>query len=278
MTKTIGSQNMLESYTQLTMKKIIIMGASSGLGLMLAEAFARNGVRVGLAARHTSVLHDLKKKYPGIIEYASIDITQPRASRQLEELAESLGGMDLYIHVAGIGVENPDLKPEKDSKIIETNATGFARMLASAYRIMRDNPHGGQIAAITSVAGTNGIGEMAAYSASKKFAQTYMTALEQLADREKTNICFTDIRPGWIRTPLLNDDKLYPLEMSQEYVLPLILKAICQKKRVAYIDARWGAVAMLWNMIPDRIWTKIHIPLTFDRKVADAPTPHEEHT
>lgn len=254
------------------------MGASSGIGLMLAEAFARNGVRVGLAARHTSVLHELKKKYPENIEYASIDITQPRASRQLEELTARLGGLDLYIHVAGIGVENPDLEPEKDSKIIETNATGFARMLAAAYRIMRSNPRGGQIAAITSVAGTNGIGEMAAYSASKKFAQTYITALEQLADREKTNIRFTDIRPGWIRTPLLSDEKSYPLEMTQEYVLPLILKAISRKKRVAYIDARWGAVAILWSMIPDRIWTKIHIPLTCEKKVADAPTPHVEHT
>ncbi len=57
------------------MKKVIIMGASSGIGYTVAEALASRGVKVGLAARHTKNLLELKEKYPNFVEYLSIDIT-----------------------------------------------------------------------------------------------------------------------------------------------------------------------------------------------------------
>lgn len=232
------------------------MGASSGIGLGVAEAFASRGVKVGLAARHTESLRRLKQKYPEMVEYASIDITHHNAPDLLDGLIEKTGGMDIYFHISGIGYGNPELDPSREADVMATNAGGFARMLATAYRYFRDNHVRGQIAAVTSVAGTNGIGSMAAYSASKKCAQTYMVALEQLAHSEKTNIRFTDIRPGWIRTPLLQDDKKYPLEMSLEYALPLIIKALVRAPRVAVIDWRWNIIIGLWRMIPDCVWIR----------------------
>ena len=101
--------------------------------------------------------------------------------------------------------------------IIATNLGGFARMLCAAYRYFRDNNRKGSIAAVTSVAGTNGIGRLSAYSASKKGAQAYMVALEQLANAEGADVSFTDIRPGWIRTPLLVEGLKYPMEMMAHY-------------------------------------------------------------
>lgn len=244
------------------MKKVVIMGASSGIGLAVAKAFASRGVRVGLAARHTGTLSDLKNTYPEFVEYASIDVTRPEAPEQLYELAERIGGMDIYFHVSGVGYENLTLDPEGEAKIINTNAVGFARMTSAAYRYFREKGISGQIAAVTSVAGTKGIGRLSAYSASKKCAQTYLVALEQLANAEKAGITFTDIRPGWIRTPLLLPDTRYPLEMDLEQALPLIIKAIVRKKRVAYIDSRWGAIARVWSRVPDRLWVKTDIKIS----------------
>lgn len=238
------------------------MGASSGIGLHLAEALASRGVRVGLAARHVKTMDMLKRKYPELVEVAAIDITKPSAVKHLEELIERLGGMDIYFHAAGIGYENLLLDPEREVQIINTNASGFARMLCAAYRHFRDNGVKGHIAAITSVAGTNGMGRLSAYSSSKKFAQTYMVALEQLANDEKSGVSFTDIRPGWIKTPLLLPDTKYPMEMTLDYVVPLILKAMVEKRRVAYIDWRWGMVASLWRMIPDALWVKMNFPIS----------------
>lgn len=244
------------------MKRVVIIGASSGIGLAVAKAFASRGIRVGLAARHTDTLKDLKDTYPETVEYASIDITKPQACGQLRELIEKLGGMDIYFHVAGIGYENLTLDPEREVSIIQTNAAGFARMTCTAYRYFREKGIRGQIAAVTSVAGTNGIGRLSAYSASKRCAQTYLVALEQLANAENAGITFTDIRPGWIRTPLLLPETKYPMEMTLEHALPLIIRAIVKKKRVAYIDARWGSLAAAWRLLPDRLWVKVKMKIS----------------
>lgn len=244
------------------MKRVVIMGASSGIGLAVAEALASRGVKTGLAARHTKELHELKEKYPDCVVYESIDVTHNDSPKKLKELIDKLGGMDIYFHVAGIGYSNPALDPHREAEMIATNAAGFARMVSAAYGYYRDNKRKGQIVALTSVAGTNGIGEMAAYSASKKCAQTYLVALEQLARKENIDIIFTDIRPGWIRTPLLDSDKSYPMEMTLDYVVPQIIRAIVKHPRVVYIDARWSAVCAAWKAIPDAIWAKMNVSPT----------------
>ena len=88
------------------MKKVVIMGASTGIGYAVAEALASRGVKVGVAARHTSSLKALKEKYPDFVEYQNVDVTKHDAKGKLESLVEKLGGMDIYFHVAGIGYEN----------------------------------------------------------------------------------------------------------------------------------------------------------------------------
>lgn len=243
------------------MKKIVIVGASSGIGYALAETLASRGVRVGLAARHTTNLRKLKDQYPDTVEYESIDITHHDGGAKLNELIEKLGGMDIYIHVAGVLDENPELDPEREVAVVNTNACGFARMVSSAYRYFKDKGMKGQIAAITSVAGTKGIGSLAAYSASKKFDQCYLVALEQLAHEEGVDVAFTDIRPGWVRTPLVSADKKYPMEMTVEYVLPYILKAIVKKERVAVVDWRWSALVAGWRTIPNAVWTRMKVTI-----------------
>ncbi|MDE7380703.1 MAG: SDR family NAD(P)-dependent oxidoreductase [Muribaculaceae bacterium] len=239
------------------MKKIVIVGASSGIGLRVAEEFAKRGVKVGLAARHTDSLKELSGKYPGMVEYVSMDVNTPESAEKLLHLIDKLGGMDVYFHVAGIGYDNPPLEIEREVRIVETNAVGFVRMVSAAYRYFRSEKKPGRIAAVTSVAGTKGIGDMAAYSASKRCASTYLTALEQLAIMEETDVSFTDIRPGWIRTPLLHDDQQYPLEMSLDYVVPRIIRAIVKRERVSVIDWRWNLVVGLWRCIPNVLWVNI---------------------
>lgn len=235
------------------------MGASSGIGLEVAREFAKRGVHLGLASRNTSALEELKREYPSQIEYEPIDVNDPEAPRRLNDLISKLGGMDVYFHVSGIGYDNPDLEPAREAEVINTNAAGFARMIAAAYRYFKTNGRTGRIAAVTSVAGTNGIAQLSAYSASKKCASTYMVALEQRAHIEKVNVKFTDIRPGWIRTPLLKEEKKYPLEITLQEAVPMIIRAIVKCPRVAYIGPRWGVIASIWRLIPDCLWVRMNI-------------------
>ena len=153
--------------------------------------------------------------------------------------------MDIYLHVAGIGFENSSLEVAEEVSTVETNVVGFTRMVDTAFRYFRDKCSGiGHIAAITSIAGTNGIGELASYSSSKKF---------QLANKQGLKISFTDIRPGWIRTPLLKPDREYPMTMELEDIIPAIIKALIRKSRMVVIDKRWNVGYNLWRLIPNRL-------------------------
>lgn len=247
------------------MKSMVIMGASSGIGLAAARALASRGVRLGLAARRLGPLRELREQYPDCVEIAEIDVNSPDAPGRLRELIERLGGMEIYFHVSGIGYDNPDFTPEREAAILETNSVGFARMLSAAYGWFAERGRGGRIAAVTSVGGTRGVGEFSAYSSSKKCAQAYLTALRQLSHGRRDGISITDIRPGWIETPLLHDSTVYPMQMSLDYALPRILRAVLSRRPVVYVDWRWGLLVSAWRLIPDCLWTRMHLPLTFKK-------------
>lgn len=238
------------------MKRIVIMGATSGIGLAVAQKLVRQGHKVGVAGRKVEVLQQLKKDYPDYVEWEEIDITKEDAPRKLNALIKKLGGMDTYFHVAGVYYNNPDLVLKEEITTIETNAVGFARMTSTAFKYFRDHGGEGHIAAITSVAGTRGMGPLASYSSTKKFGQTYLEALQQLSHLQKLNIKFTDIRPGWIRTPLMSPTQQYPLTMQLSYAGPLIIKALGRKRSAVYVDWRWEALIRLCQLIPRFLWVR----------------------
>lgn len=238
------------------MKRIVIMGATSGIGLAVAQKLAKKGHKVGVAGRRVKVLRELKKEFPDNIEYEEIDITKDEAPDKLLKLVKKIGGMDTYFHISGVYFDNPDLILENEILTIETNAVGFARMTSTAYKYFRDNGGEGHIAAITSVAGTRGMGPLASYSSTKKFGQTYLEALQQLSHLQHLKIKFTDIRPGWIRTPLMSPDREYPLTMQLSYAGPLIIKALGRRRSAVYVDWRWEALIRLCQLIPRCLWVR----------------------
>lgn len=228
------------------------MGASSGIGAELARIYLSQGHEVACAARSVDKIGSCTAK-------AAIDVTSPPAPGLLKELIGQLGGMDLYIHVAGIGYDNPSLLPDRDAAIAETNCVGFARMISTAFNWFAACGHRGHIAAITSVAGTKGIGGMEAYSASKHFDWTYLQGLRQRAVTSRLPIDITDIRPGWTRTPLLKQSQRYPLLMDPQKVCRAIVRAIARRRRHAVINRRWALLQILWHLIPDSLWQHLSV-------------------
>lgn len=243
-------------------RRIIIIGASSGIGEHIAIDMARAGHSVGIAARREDKLKEICEKTPGIV-CNRIDVTADDAEERFHDLIRMRGGMDILLYAAGTGYQDPGLDSSRISETLQTNVAGFARILTAAYKYFRDSAgdRRGQIAAITSIAGTKGIGISAAYSSSKRFEQTFIDALEQLAYTQHVNVRFTDIRPGFVRTALLNAFRSYPMEMSLDHVCPKIEKAILQCRRIAIIDTRWRIVTALWRLIPRYFWKRLKLSI-----------------
>lgn len=240
-------------------RHIIIIGASSGLGRQVAIDFARRGWNVGIAARRKERLDEIATLFPERITAKQMDVSSPDAPKVLRELIEECGGMDIMLYAAGVGYQDPKLNEQIIDSTLTTNAVGFARLTTEAYKYLRDHKGGGRIAAITSIAATKGMGIAAAYSATKRFEQTYLDALDQLSHNEHANVGITDIRPGFIRTDLLSADRRYPMEMTVEKVAPKIVKAIINGRRIATIDWRWRVVVALWRLIPRWLWNRLRL-------------------
>ncbi len=240
------------------MKRAIIVGASSGIGLEVAYRLLADGWHLGVAARREDLLQTLKQSAPERVEVMAIDVTKQEAGELLQELIQQLGGMDLYFHSSGIGKQNRTLEADIELRTMETNAVGFTRMIGTAYRYFAKQGYG-HIAAITSIAGTKGLGPAPSYSATKAMQATYLQALEQQAHQRGLSIHFTDIRPGFVDTALLSGSFHYPMLLKPEKVAREIVDAIHHKKHVHIIDWKYRLLTTLWRRIPRTLWRSMKL-------------------
>ena len=239
-------------------KKIIIIGATSGIGREVALLYIAQGWKVGIAGRRTAELETLRSLAPEQVSAQALDVTQADAAEKLHALIKQVGGMDVFLLSSGIGKQNYTLQTETELTTAATNVEGFIRMTNAAYHYFEEQGHG-HIAIISSIAGTKGMGAAAAYSATKKFQNTYIDALDQLARMQKLKISFTDIRPGFVATPLLKSEKKYPMLMKAPDVAKDIVRAIERRKRVAIIDWKFRILVGFWRLMPNYIWLRLPI-------------------
>lgn len=241
------------------MGKVIIVGATSGIGYELAKLFATNGWDVGIAGRRLDKLESIQQKTPNICHYQQIDVIKDEAPNLLNKLIEKMGGMDLYVHSSGVGFQNPTLDLNLDNSTTKTNVYGFTQLVNTAFNYFRTEGKSGQIAIISSVAGTKGIGVAATYSATKRYQNTYIDALDQLSKSKKLGIAFTDIKPGFVKTDLLKEESNYPLIMTPSYASRIIYKAILTKRRRIIVNWKFKILIRLWRILPNFIWRRLKL-------------------
>ena len=89
------------------MKRAVVIGASSGIGMEVAKRLLQDGWTLGVAARRVELLQTI-----GAAEVAEIDVTAEDATARLRDLVARLGGMDLFFYASGIGKQNRELRED----------------------------------------------------------------------------------------------------------------------------------------------------------------------
>lgn len=242
-------------------KRVIVLGATSGIGLASVKEMCNRGWIVGIAGRRGDVLKQIYDSNDNVVSWRIIDVTSSDATDNLDHLISDMGGnIDLYLHSSGIGYQNIMLDEEKEIATIQTNALGMTRMILHMFKYFENRKNKeGHIAVISSIAGTKGLGAAPAYSSTKRFVNHYLECLTQLTHiRNINNITITDIRPGFVKTPLLKGE-MYPMQLDVYYVAKSIVNALEKKKKIVTIDWKYSVLVFFWRLIPHWLWIRLRI-------------------
>ena len=191
-------------------KRIIIIGATSGIGRKMAELYAANGNLVGITGRRNELLEEIKTQFPGKIETECFDVTSNENIAKLSSLALKIGGLDVLVYSSGVGEPSKELNWQFDKMTVETNVNGFVEIANWAFNFFIEQGHG-SMAVISSIAANRGNSWAPAYSASKSFQSNYFEALAIKAYRMKKYIGITCIEPGFVATKMAKGNKQFGL-------------------------------------------------------------------
>ena len=244
--------------------RVILTGASSGLGAALARHYAAAGATLGLIARRQPELERLRATFPVPCEIYPLDVRDEAAiAAAARDFTGKHGCPDTVIANAGVSVGT--LTEFEDDRrvfqdVVDINLIGMVNTFQPFLAAMRERGSG-TLAGIASVAGYRGLPGGAAYSASKAAAITYLEGLR--VELRAGGVKVVTVCPGYVATPMTeNNPYPMPFRMSAEKAAAKIASIIASGKSFSVIPWQMAVVARVMHVLPN--WL-------YDRLVARAP-------
>jgi len=245
-------------------RRIVITGASAGIGEALARRYADPDTVIGLVARRREPMQALASSLPGRFEIYALDVADQAATeRAAREFCSRHGAPDLVIANAGVSIGTHGDDPAdvgKLHRVLEINVVGLAATLAAFAPAMRAERRG-ILCGISSVAGFRGLPGAGAYSASKAAAIAWLEALR--VELVGSGVSVVTICPGYIDTPMTRVNRYrMPFLLPADEAARRIARAIAARRRLAVIPWQMAIVSVLLRAAP---------PWLYDRFAARAP-------
>ena len=253
-------------------KVVVITGASSGIGLALAESFAAAGAKLVLAARNLAKLQEiaanLKLKYASEVIAIGVDVSKELQCQNLmDQTVKNFGQIDVLINNAGISMraifEEVDLKVL--SEVMDINFWGTVFCTKHALPALLKSK--GVIVGVSSIAGYKGLPGRTGYSASKFAMQGFLESVrvENLYKGLSVLIACPGFTASNIRSVARSKDGLPQGEspmnekniMQPEQVAQAILRAVEQRKRTLVLTTQGKFT----------VWLAKHFPALADRLI-----------
>ena len=242
----------------------IIVGASDGIGAVLAQRLAGEGYTLALLARRKDKLEilcdEINRTSQEFRAWSYVhDVTEyDKVPELLRKIVADLGGLDLIVFVAGVnyppgGIDQYNF--ENDRKMTEVNLIGAMAWLNPVAEMFQ-SAKAGQIVGISSVAGDRGRVGNPGYNTSKAGLTTYLEALRNRLSRRGVNVL--TVKPGFVETEMVKAAQgPTPFKIKPEQAVEDIWKAMKQRKQVIYTPSIWRWIMLAIQHTPSFIFRKL---------------------
>jgi len=243
----------------MTAPRVVITGASSGIGAALAREYAKRGAVLGLIARRREAIERLAAELPGEHVAYAVDVRDGPALREAAaDFCARFGGADVVIGNAGVSAGTLTDRAEDQRvfrEILDINVVGLFNTFAPFLPIMRAVRRG-TLVGIASVAGFRGLPGAGAYSASKAAAITYLESLR--VELHGSGVRVVTICPGYIDTPMTAANP-YPMPflLPAEEAARRMLRVIQRGKSHSVIPWQMGLVGGVLKALPRPLYDRL---------------------
>ncbi|MEX1367725.1 MAG: SDR family NAD(P)-dependent oxidoreductase, partial [Nannocystaceae bacterium] len=186
-----------------------------------------------------------------------IDVSDPEATVDaIAAIDADVGGLDLVVANAGVaqGKWSGKLTWDDCRSTIDVNVTGATATLVAALPAMVQRKRG-HLVGISSIASYRGLPKFAAYSASKAYLSHFLEGLR--VDLRSTGVAVTDIRPGYVRTPMNEGTGSLPFSVTAEDAAQRIWKAIAGRRAVLTFPLPMATAAHTMSAVPNVLYDRI---------------------
>jgi len=242
-------------------RKILVLGATSGIAEAVCRIWASQGAQLFLVARNpeklAAVAADLKTRGAAYVGTAVADLDDTdHHAELLSHAINSLTGMDVALLAHGILGDQP--RAEQDfhhaAHILHTNFVAPVSLLTwlSNYCVQRRS---GVLAVISSVAGDRGRKSNYLYGSSKAGLSAYLAGLRNRIDREGVTVM--TIKPGPVDTPMTANMNVKKADVNK--VAESIVKGIDKRVDTLYVPFQWAPIMWVVRHIPERFFKKLNL-------------------
>jgi decaprenylphospho-beta-D-erythro-pentofuranosid-2-ulose 2-reductase len=244
-------------------KKILVLGATSGIAEATCRIWASQGASLFLVARNAdklaAVAQDLRARGAGYVDTAVADLDDTeRHPTLLAHAVNSLAGLDVAYLAHGILGDQQQAEQDFNTAahIIHTNFMAPVSLLTwlSNFCVQRRN---GVIAVLSSVAGDRGRKSNYVYGSAKAGLSAFLAGLRNRIDREGVTIL--TIKPGPTRTAMTAGMKGSEKFADVNAVAGSIVKAIDNRQDTLYVPFQWQPIMFVIRNIPERVFKKLNL-------------------
>ena len=247
------------------MKRVVLVGATDGLGRALADEYASRGFWVTILGRSNAkldaVVSELASRHPAAtVRGVVCDLADAaRIGPAFREAVEATGHCDLVLYVAGVlnAGDGVTCDAEEDAEMMTVNATSAVAMLGHAANYFRAAGRG-QIAAISSIAGDRGRKGNPAYNASKAALTAYLEGLRNRLFPYGVKV--STVKPGFIGTRMLGGRTGLPWVVAPEAAARTIANRLERGHEVFYVFRRWALLGLALHHVPRFVFKRVGPP------------------